>query len=124
MIEEPQEYAPVVDLSPGDNHSEEAGAASDDDGPRQSILHEFQDVGQRHKARAFPLEVGGMLPPGRPGEARRERPVHPQDDGGRQEDGEEDFGFGDDGRPEDAQIADRGKPQPIDQEIAREPQQD
>jgi hypothetical protein len=31
------------------------------------------------------------------------------------------FGFGGDGRPEDAQIADRGKPQPVDQEIAREP---
>jgi hypothetical protein len=29
--------------------------------------------------------------------------------------------FGGDGRPEDAQIADRGKPQPVDQEIAREP---
>jgi hypothetical protein len=37
------------------------------------------------------------------------------------EDGEEDFGFGGDDRPEDAQIADRGKPQPVDQEIAVSP---
>ena len=121
LIEEPQEDAPVVDLSPGDKHGEEAGAAGDDEGPRQPMSHEFQHVGQRRNAGAFPLEVGGTLRPRRPGEAGREQSIHPQDDGGRHEDGEEDFGFGDDGRPEDAQIADRGKPQPIDQEIAREP---
>ena len=124
MIEEPQEDVPVVDLSPGDKHSEEAGAAGDDEGPRQPMAHEFQQVGQRRNARAFPLEVGGTLRPRRPGKAGRERSVHPQDDGGRHEDDEEDFGFGADGRPEDAQIADRGKPQPIDQEVVREPQQD
>ena len=30
---------------------------------------------------------------------------------------QEDFGFGDDDGPEDVQIADRGKPKPIDQEV-------
>jgi len=62
-IEEPQEDAPVVDLSPGDKHCEEAGAAGDDEGPRQPMAHDFQHVGQRHKARALPFEVGGTLRP-------------------------------------------------------------
>ena len=124
VIEELQEDAPVVDLSPGDKHSEEAGAAGDDEGPRQPMAHEFQQVRRRRNARAFPLEVGGALHPRRPGKTGRERSVHPKDDGGRHEDDEKNFGFGADGRPEDLQIADRGKPQPIDQEVAREPQQD
>jgi len=55
---------------------------------------------------------------------RDERPVHPQDYCGRHEDGEEDFGFGADCRPEDVRIADRGKPQPINQEVGRESQKD
>ena len=42
LIEKPQEDAPIVDLSPGDKHSEEAGAAGDDEGPRQPLAHEFQ----------------------------------------------------------------------------------
>src|SRR5262249_29029800 len=42
LIEEPQEDAPVVDLSPGDKHREDAGAAGGDEGPRQPMAHEFQ----------------------------------------------------------------------------------
>jgi hypothetical protein len=49
--------------------------------------------------------------------------IHQQDDRGRQKDGEEYFGFGDYGRPEDTKITDRGKPQPINQEASGEPQQ-
>src|SRR5215471_6538436 len=37
LMEEPQEDAPVVDLSPGDKHSDEASATGDDEGPRQSM---------------------------------------------------------------------------------------
>ena len=50
------------------------------------------------------------------GETERKRSIHPQDDGGRQKDGEEYLGFGEYDRPEDAKITDRGKPQPINQE--------
>ncbi len=63
LIEKPQEDAPVVDLSPGDKHSEEASTAGDYDGPRQPKAHEFQHVGQGRNARALPLEVGGTLHP-------------------------------------------------------------
>jgi hypothetical protein len=63
VIEEPEEDAPVVGLSPGNKHSKEAGAAGDDEGPRQPMAHDFQHVGQRRNARAFPLEVGGTLRP-------------------------------------------------------------
>src|SRR5208283_2566379 len=58
------------------------------------------------------------------GQSGRERSVHPKDDGSRYEDDGKNFGFGANGRPEDRQIADRRKPQPIDQEVVREPQQD
>ena len=70
------------------------------------------------------IHSSGTLRPWRQGKAGRKRSVQPQDDGGRHEDGEKDSGLGADGRPEDVQIADRGKPQPIDQQVAHEPQQD
>jgi len=63
VIEEPQEDAPVVDLSPGDKHCEEAGRAGDDEGPRRPMAHEFQHLGQRRTARALPFEVGGTIHP-------------------------------------------------------------
>src|SRR6516162_9614006 len=65
-----------------------------------------------------------MLCPRRPGEARRKRPIHPQDGGCHQKDSQKDFGLRNDSRPEDAQITDRRKPQPIHQEVTRDPQQD
>ena len=40
MYNEPMEDAPVVDLSPGDKHSEEASATGDDEVPRQPMTHE------------------------------------------------------------------------------------
>jgi hypothetical protein len=124
LIEEPQEDAPVVDLSPGDKHSEDASAAGDDKRPRQPMAQQLQHVGQGHNARGFPLEFGGMLRPLRACEARRKQSVQPQDGGGRQEDRKEHCRFGNDGRPEHFQIADCGKPQPIHQEVAHEAEQD
>src|SRR5262249_18105665 len=55
----------------------------------------FQHVGQRHNAGAFPLEIGGTVRPRRAGKSGRDRSVHPQNDGSCQENGKEDFGFGD-----------------------------
>ena len=104
--------------------TEEACAAGDDEGPRQPLAHEFPQIGRRRNARGYPLEVSGTLRPWRLGKAGRKRSVQPQDDRGRHEAGEKDSGLGADGRPEDIQIADRGKPQPIDQQVARESQQD
>ena len=51
LIEEPQEDTPVVDLSPADKQTDKACAAGDDEGPRQPLAHEFQQVGLRRTAR-------------------------------------------------------------------------
>src|SRR5262249_60158449 len=71
VIEEPQEDAPVVNLSPGDKQTEEACAAGDDEGPRQLLAHEFPRIGRRRNARGYPLEVSGTLRPWRQGKAGR-----------------------------------------------------
>jgi hypothetical protein len=68
------------------------------------------------------IECGGELCPPPPGEVEREPPVCPQDDRSSHEDGEKHRPFGSNGHPKDGRIADRGKPQPIDQEVIREPQ--
>ena len=59
-----------------------------------------------------------------PRKTRREQSVEPENDGGRRPGSEKDDGLGDDGRQENLPITDRGEPQPIDQEVAREPKQD
>src|SRR5215831_8018112 len=45
VIEKPQEDAPVVDLSPGDKHCEDASAAGGDEGPRQPWRTNFSTSG-------------------------------------------------------------------------------
>src|SRR6202030_771458 len=59
-----------------------------------------------------------------PGKTHREQSVQPEDNGGRRQNGEKHHGFGAKASQKDLQITDRGKPQPIDQEVAREPEQD
>jgi len=110
VIEEPKEDAPVVVFSPSDKQTQEACANGDDEGPRQPLAHEFPQIGRCRNARGNPLEVSGTLRPWRQGKAVRKRSVQPQDDGGRRGDGEKDSGLRADGRPEDVQIADGGKP--------------
>jgi hypothetical protein len=58
------------------------------------------------------------------GKTHREPSVQPKDDGSRRPDSKKDDGFSADCCPKNLQITDRGKPQPIDQEVAREPEQD
>jgi hypothetical protein len=57
------------------------------------------------------------------GEAERKRSIHQKNYGGRDEDGDEYFGFGHDDRAENAKIADFGKPQPINQDASGRAQQ-
>ena len=57
------------------------------------------------------------------GKAECEQSIRPKNNAGRDEDRYEDFNFGNDGCPENVQIADLGKPQPIYQEANYELQQ-
>ncbi len=62
LIEEPQEDAPIADLSPGDKHSEEA-AAGDDEWPRQPLAYEFQQVRLRtRKSAVSPSRITPIAP--------------------------------------------------------------
>src|SRR5216684_2808278 len=122
-IEKLQENVPIADFYRGNQQSNQTCRACDNPGPRQSIAHERRQIGWWHIARSLPHEAGdglGRLPPG---ETRREPSVQPEDDGSRRPDGQKDDGFSADCCPENLQITDRGKPQPIDQEVAREPEQ-
>src|SRR4029077_12989595 len=58
------------------------------------------------------------------GEVQRQSSRKPESAGRRGEDGEEEDGAGGEDRPEDALIADRRKPQPVDQGAARAPEDD
>src|SRR6516162_3948377 len=62
--------------------------------------------------------------PRSPGEPVGKEPVHPQEDGGPREGGEEEDGLAAKNRPEDIQIPDGREPGPIDQKAARQAQSD
>src|SRR3979490_2576955 len=55
---------------------------------------------------------------------RREPSVQPKDDGSSRPDRKKDDGFSADCCPKNLRITDCGKPQPVNQEVAREPEQD
>jgi len=58
------------------------------------------------------------------GKAHREPSVQPKDDRSPGPDCKKNGGFGADRRPKNLRITDRGKPQPVNQKVAREPEQD
>src|SRR6202011_4347877 len=58
-----------------------------------------------------------------PGKTPRQPSIQRKDEGSQRPNDEKDDGFGSDRRQKDLQITDRGEPQPIDQEVAREPEQ-
>src|SRR5437879_2904368 len=122
-IEKLQEDVPIADVYRGNQQRNEACRACDNPGPRQPIAHERQQIGRWYIARSLPREAGDGLGWRPSGETHREPSVQPEDDGSRRPDGKKDDGFCADCCPENLQIADRGKPQPIDQEVAREPEQ-
>ena len=81
-----------------------------------------QPIGRRRIARRAPRRADDGLCRLSPGKTPREPSIEREDDGGQRPNNEKDGGFGSDRRQKDLQIADRGKPQPIDQEVAREPE--
>src|SRR6266702_1905383 len=123
LIDKPQEDAPVADFCGGDKQSEQSCPACDQPGPRQSIAYKRKQIWRR-VAREVPRRSGDKLcrPPS--GKTQCEPSVQPKYDGGSGPDRKKDGSFGADCCPKNLQITDRGKPQPGDQEVAREPEQD
>ena len=70
------------------------------------------------------LKVDATHIPLSPGEPVGQGSVHPQEDGGPGEDGEEENGLAAKYRPEDLEIPDGREPGPIDQEASRQVQYD
>ena len=124
VIEKLQDDAPIADFCRGNQQSEQTCAARDDPGPRQPIAHDRQQVGRRHIARKIPHEGRDRLRRLPSGKTHREPSVQPKDDRSSGPDCKKNDGFGADCRPKNLRITDRGKPQPVNQEVAREPEQD
>src|SRR6478752_1736647 len=122
-IKKLQEDVPITNLNRGNQQSYQSCSACDNPGPRQPIAHEHQQIGRWHIARSLPNEAGDRLGRLPSRQTRRKPSVQPEGDGRRGPDGKKDRGFSADCRPKDLQITDRGKPQPINQEVAREPEQ-
>src|SRR5207248_903474 len=72
----------------------------------------------------FLPKVDGMHMSPSPGEPGGQGYVHPQENGGPRENGEEEDRLAAKNRPEDVQIPDSGEPGPIDQEVTRQAQYD
>ena len=124
MIEKLQDGAPIAHFCRGNQQSEQTCAARDDPGPWQPIAHDRQQVGRRHIARKIPHEGRDRLRRLPSGKTHREPSVQPKDDRSSGPDCKKNDGFGADCRPKNLRITDRGKPQPVNQEVAREPEQD
>jgi len=90
--------------------------------PGQPIAHKFERIGRRRGGRELPVEVGGSSPPA--GKVKCEPCVRPHADGSCHQDDERSSSFRADRRPKDLQMADRGEPHPVDQEVTHEPEQD
>src|SRR3984957_3215708 len=124
VIEKLQKNAPIAGFCSGDQQSQQTCTACDSPEPRQPSALEREQIGRRHIARGCPRRGGDSLHRLPPGKTHRKPSVQPKDDGGRCPDSKKNDRFGGDRRQENLQKADRGKPQPIDQEVAREPEQE
>src|SRR6266404_1122376 len=124
VIEKPQDGAPISDFCRGNQQSEQTCAARDDPGPWQPIAHDREQVGRRHIARKTGHEGGDGMRRPPSGKTPRKPSVQPKDDSSPDPDRKKDDDFSADCCPENLQITDRRKPQPVNQEVAREPKQD
>ena len=122
VIEKLQEDAPVAGFCRRDQQSQQTCTSRDSPGPRQSIAHQREQIGQRRTARR--CGGGDRLRRLLPGKTHGKQSVQPKYDAGCRQDREKHRGLGADAGQEHRSITDRGKPQPIDQHVAREPEQD
>ncbi|MGY4283977.1 hypothetical protein ACVWXO_003197 [Bradyrhizobium sp. LM2.7] len=88
------------------------------------IAHVREQVRWRRVARQFPQEVGNSLCRLPLGETQGKQSVQPKHGGGCRQNGQQQHGLGADAGQKDRQITDRGKPQPIDEEIGCELKQE
>src|SRR5882724_9201236 len=124
VIEKLQDDAPIAGFYRSNQHSEQTCTARDNPGPWQPIAHDRQQTGRRHMARKNPHEGRDRLRRLPSGKTHREPSVQPKDNGSSRPDRKKHDGFSADCCPKNLQITDRGKPQPVNQEVAREPEQD
>src|SRR5882672_6687259 len=124
VIEKLQDDAPIADFDHSNQHSEQTCTAHDNPGPWQPIAHDRQEIGRRHIARKIRHEGRDRLRRLPSAKTHREPSVQPKYDGSSRPDRKKDGGFGADRYPKNLQITDRGKPQPVNQEVAHEPEQD
>ena len=124
VIEELQEDAPVAGFRRADQRCEQARGERDEPRPGQSIAQERQRIGRRRIPRQPRRRRGDRRGRRRPGEMRRKQAVGSEDHGRRRKNDDKRDRLGADRRQEHRQITDRGEPQPVDQDIARVPEQD
>ena len=85
---------------------------------------EREQIGRRHIAARLPREAGDRLYRLPPRKTHREPSVQPKNDGSHHPDSKKDDGFSANCRPKNLQVTDREKPQPIDQQVTRDPEKD
>ena len=106
LIDEAQEQVPVAHLPCGNQNRKDAGDPRDEHTPRKTLAHELQQLSQCLNPAGFLLKVDGMHMPPSPGEPGGQGSVHPQENGGPRENGEEEDRLTAKNRPEDIQIPD------------------
>src|SRR6266404_5521916 len=124
VIEKLQDDAPIADFCRGNQQREQTCTARDNPGPWQPIAHDRQQIGRLHIARKIPREGRDRLRRLLSGKAHCKPSIQPKDDGSSGPDRKKDDGFSPDCCPKNLQITDRGKPQPVYQEVACEPEQE
>src|SRR5207244_8440193 len=92
--------------------------------PRKTPAHQFQQLGQCRNRAGFALKADGIYTPPSPGKPKGQGAVHPKENGGHRENGEEEDRLAAKNRPEHTRIPDRREPGPIDQEVSRQAQYD
>ena len=125
LVEEAKHRVPVRDLDGGGQQAEQDGRAGDGKASRDVRRHvaEKRQRGLRRLRRR--RRPGAAAWPAARRAKRSASLPESQNAAGRDgEDGEEEAGAGGEDRPEDAFIADRRKPQPVDQGVAHAPEHD
>ena len=125
LVKEAQGHFPVRELDRSGQQAEQDRRAGDKKAGgnvRRHVAGEKLERGLLHSRR---IGRRARRPRRRStGEAERQAAREPEGAGRYGEDGEEEAGAGGEDRPEDTFIADRREPQPVDQGVARAPEQD
>jgi hypothetical protein len=126
LVDEPEDQVPLTGLANRDQQSDHERNGKNDQMPLQQRRHKRKQIGRCPRQCPDSREVcGGHCRKPKPSPRRkpnRQRSVHPEKQGGYCEYGHEEERFRGENRPEDADIADRREPRPIDHQVAGTPQ--